>query len=320
MRYGNLKWHVDTAQECIDKQDHQGAIEAANKMERAGYYKEAWRTFHRVFLSKERSPLKIWRGPKDPCRTLLIQPRIRDLGDELRLAHLCERAAQDVGQIIVKTEERLIPLFQRSFPNCFFIGSNENHPAGDHSRTTCYEQLAFFYARTPEEIKPLFKQLRPKPTPDNQKPRGIGIAWYSSAMYKNLPNLEDWAHILKAQTGRVQSLQYREGRAGLEELSTAAARPIKASRGVDQFKDLDGYAAQVGSVKGVLTISNTTAHLAGALGIPCVVILDDGPVTTWPDHENTSPFYPSLRLVRRHHRDWRECLEERIKILNKAKR
>ena len=320
MRYGNLKWHVDTAQECIDKQDHQGAIEAANKMERAGYYKEAWRTFHRVFLSKERSPLKIWRGPKDPCRTLLIQPRIRDLGDELRLAHLCERAAQDVGQIIVKTEERLIPLFRRSFPNCFFIGSNENHPAGEYSRTTCYEQLAFFYARTPEEIRPLFKQLRPKPTPDNQKPRGIGIAWYSSAMYKNLPNLEDWAHILKAQTGRVQSLQYREGRAGLEELSTAAARPIKASRGVDQFKDLDGYAAQVGSVKGVLTISNTTAHLAGALGIPCVVILDDGPVTTWPDHKNTSPFYPSLRLVRRHHRDWRECLEEGIKILNKAKR
>ena len=320
MRYGNLKWHVDTAQECIDKQDHQGAIEAANKMERAGYYKEAWRTLHRVFLSKERSPLKIWRGPKDPCRTLLIQPRIRDLGDELRLAHLCERAAQDVGQIIVKTEERLIPLFQRSFPNCFFIGSNQNHPTGDHSRTTCYEQLAFFYARTPEEIKPLFKQLRPKPTPDNQKPRGIGIAWHSSAMYKNLPNLEDWAHILKAQTGRVQSLQYREGRAGLEELSSAAARPIKASRGVDQFKDLDGYAAQVGSVKGVLTISNTTAHLAGALGIPSVVILDDGPVTTWPEHKNTSPFYPSLRLVRRHHRDWRECLEEGIKILNKAKR
>ena len=89
---------------------------------------------------------------------------------------------------------------------------------------------------------------------------------------------------------------------------------------MDQFKDLDGYAAQVSSVKGVLTISNTTAHLAGALGIPCVVILDDGPVTTWPDHENISPFYPSLRLVRRQHRDWKECLEEGIKILNKAKR
>ena len=56
MRYGNLKWHVDTAQECIDKQDHQGAIEAANKMERAGYYKEAWRTFHRVFSQKNDLP------------------------------------------------------------------------------------------------------------------------------------------------------------------------------------------------------------------------------------------------------------------------
>ena len=320
MRYGTLKWHVDTAQECIDNQDHQGAIEAANKMERAGYYKEAWRTFNKIFVSTANPAQKIWRGPQDPCQTLVVQSRIRDLGDEIRLAHLCERAARDVKAVIVRTENRLIPLFQRSFPNCFFIGLHEEHPAGEDTRTACYEQLAFFYGRTIQEIKSLFMPLKPKETPEEGKPRGIGVSWYSSAMYKSLPSIEDWAHVLQAQQGRVQSLQYKEGRAGLKALSSAAARPIKASRSVDQFKDLDGYAAQISSVKGVLTISNTTAHLAGALGIPCVVILDDGPVTTWPDHSNTSPFYPKLKLVRRCERDWKQCLEEGIDILKSEKR
>ena len=139
-------------------------------------------------------------------------------------------------------------------------------------------------------------------------------------MYKKLTSVEDCASILNAQPVHVQSLQYKESRAGLEEQSSAVPRPINASRGVKQFKDLEGYAAQVGSVKGVLTISNTTTHLAGALDIPCVVIVDDGPVTTWHDHADTSPFYPTLKVVRRHNRDWKQCLEEGIKILNNVKR
>ena len=56
--------------------------------------------------------------------------------------------------------------------------------------------------------------------------------------------------------------------------------------------DLDGFAAQVAGVRGVLTISNTTAHLAGALCVPCVVILDNGSITNWPDHGDTTPLYP----------------------------
>ena len=57
--------------------------------------------------------------------------------------------------------------------------------------------------------------------------------------------------------------------------------------------DLDGFAGKVAGVRGVLTISNTTAHLAGALGVPCVVILDNGSITNWPDQGETTPLYPS---------------------------
>ena len=72
--------------------------------------------------------------------------------------------------------------------------------------------------------------------------------------------------------------------------------------------DLDGFAAQVAGVRGVLTISNTTAHLAGALGVPCVVILDNGSITNWPDHGDITPLYPSTRLIRRGSENWAATL------------
>ena len=115
--------------------------------------------------------------------------------------------------------------------------------------------------------------------------------------------------------GTVQSLQYQEGRAGLAELVKASGRPVKAARRVDQFKDLDGFAGQVSSVRRVLTISNTTAHMAGALGIPCVVVLDQESVTTWPDHGDRSPFYPNTRLIRRCSDGWASTLEKALELL-----
>jgi ADP-heptose:LPS heptosyltransferase len=64
--------------------------------------------------------------------------------------------------------------------------------------------------------------------------------------------------------------------------------------------DLDGFAAQVAALDLVITISNTTAHVAGALGVPCWVLLPSGLGENWYwflDRDD-SPWYPSVRLFR----------------------
>ena len=314
MRYGNLKWHVEKARLALQEGDFRGMTEAANKMERFRYYKEAWRTFHRIDTLQHPVPGRPWRGPRDQTDTLFVKRRLRDLGDELRQVRLCARAAQDVPNVTVLTEERLVPLFKRSFPAVHFISDPDSVQPDQRTATTTYEQLAFFYASEEASIEASFRPLTP-PTPREATPKGLGIAWFSSAMYKKLPGVADWAALLSAVHGRVQSLQYREGQAGLNELVRLSGRPVKAARAVDQFKDLDGYAAQVASVRRVLTISNTTAHMAGALGIPCVVVLDDDHVTTWPDHGDRSPFYPNLRLIRRQEEDWVPTLKRGLELL-----
>lgn len=113
----------------------------------------------------------------------------------------------------------------------------------------------------------------------------------------------------------MKSLQYDELEAGLERLEKVSRRSIIRSP-ADQKVDVDGFATSVASTRGVITVSNTTAHMAGALGKPCAVILDDLDDGSWPTVGDRTPFYPELRLVRRRARDWASVLDEAAAVLN----
>jgi ADP-heptose:LPS heptosyltransferase len=72
------------------------------------------------------------------------------------------------------------------------------------------------------------------------------------------------------------SLQYGS-HADLEAQAEAAHAPLFVDRTVDQLVDMDRFAAQVASIDLVITIDNSTAHLAGALGVPVWVLLPFAP-------------------------------------------
>ena len=171
MRYANLSWHAQQVRLAQAEGNLRGMQEGANKMERFGYYKEAWRTFHLIACMEGPRSSRVWRGPRDQTETLFVQPRQRDLGDELRQVHLVARAAQDIANVIVQTESRLVGLFQRSFPNVYFISDSDSWTPNANIPSTTYEQLAFFYANDEASIRQGFISLTPPPCPD-RRPRG----------------------------------------------------------------------------------------------------------------------------------------------------
>jgi exopolysaccharide production protein ExoF len=73
--------------------------------------------------------------------------------------------------------------------------------------------------------------------------------------------------------------------------------------------------AQLAALDGIISISNTGAHLAGALGLPCVLILDDAFDLAWPATGTQMPVYPSMRIVRRNGRAWGDVLAEARELL-----
>ena len=294
-----MRWRIRTG-------DWDRLRSIGNQFERGRCYRETWKALSAYVENRCTHDLPIWRGPHHACDKLLVLSRSRDLGDELRIIRFLAHAARDVRQVTARVEARLIPLLQRSFPTVEFVDRTQPLDPASFSHMAAQERLAYWYGTDDEAIRTSFLPLVP---PDAQESaRGIGIAWYSRAVGKSLPSIDDWAHALSDLPGRIQSLQYREQDAGLPQLSQRSGRPIQTAGRVDQISDLDQFAAQVAGVRGVLTISNTTAHMAGALGIPSVVVMDNGRVTSWPYAATTTPFYPNCRLIRRERDTWLDVL------------
>ena len=57
-------------------------------------------------------------------------------------------------------------------------------------------------------------------------------------------------------------------------------------------------AAQVAAMDLIISISNTTVHLAGALGVPVWAMLQAIPDRRWMLNLSNSPWYQSVRLFR----------------------
>jgi ADP-heptose:LPS heptosyltransferase len=48
----------------------------------------------------------------------------------------------------------------------------------------------------------------------------------------------------------------------------------------------------------VITTDTSTAHIAGAIGVPVWVILGKVPDWRWLEHGDSTPWYPNMRLFR----------------------
>jgi ADP-heptose:LPS heptosyltransferase len=87
---------------------------------------------------------------------------------------------------------------------------------------------------------------------------------------------------------------------------------------IDQLKDMDGFAAQVAAMDAVFTTSCTTAHVAGALGVPGIVVVPVGRGLHWYwfADRTDSPWYPSLRLARQRTPErWDDAIAEAVHAL-----
>src|SRR5262249_35302121 len=109
--------------------------------------------------------------------------------------------------------------------------------------------------------------------------RVVGISWRSTSTgtgpFKST-RLADWAKILATPDVRFVSLQYGADAAEIEAVKAHFGADIVIDPAVDPVRDVDQFAAQVDAMDLVVTVSNTTAHVAGALGKPTWLLTPEG--------------------------------------------
>jgi ADP-heptose:LPS heptosyltransferase len=87
----------------------------------------------------------------------------------------------------------------------------------------------------------------------------------------------------------------------------------------DALHDLDDFAAKIAALDLVVTVDNSTAHLAAALGRPVWTLLPFAPDWRWMLDRETTPWYPTMRLLRcRAADDWTELLQRTARLLTSA--
>jgi hypothetical protein len=142
----------------------------------------------------------------------------------------------------------------------------------------------------------------------------IGISWRSNNAQNGAQRSLDLAQLASClhQPGvRLVNLQYGEVAEELAELERETRISVWQCPTVDNTLDLDGLAALISVCDQVVSVDNSTVHLAAALGKPTWVLLPFLPDWRWLLTRCDSPWYPSVRLFRQLQRGiWSPVLKE----------
>lgn len=246
------------------------------------------------------------------------------LGDQILHLGMLPSLLDRVAQVSVAVERRLIPLVQRSFPAVEVVDVEQPQlqsparyqvpmsglgpvlrPDWHHFGDT---RLAYLKA-DPDRVRALRLQL----APGNQ--RLCGLSWRSGnelvGAERTVP-LAEWQQVLAVPGYTFVDLQYGDTQAERAAAAHATGVAIGHVQEVDNTTDIDGLAALMTACDVVVTVANTTAHLAAALGRPVLQLLPRtrGVVWYWHEGRDDSPWYPTLRQVRRRvGGDWQEVLQ-----------
>ena len=130
----------------------------------------------------------------------------------------------------------------------------------------------------------------------------IGASWGSPlGKFPGLKSIQiaDLLPLFRLKNTCVVDLQYGETVQERTEFELRHGVSLVHDDDIDQLVDIDSFSAQVAAMDVIITVSNTLAHLAGALGVPTIVLLPAAPQWKWSGSDQESVWYPSIQLVRR---------------------
>jgi ADP-heptose:LPS heptosyltransferase len=130
----------------------------------------------------------------------------------------------------------------------------------------------------------------------------IGISWkslnnrYSSE--KSL-SLEDFENILKIKNSTIFNLQYGDVKKDLKSFTKEQNYKIITLEKLDLFNDFSGLANLLKNLDLFVTVSNSTAHLAGALGVKTILIkpANHASFHYWNYENGKTPWYETINII-----------------------
>lgn len=288
-----------------------------------GDFKTGWKLYEWRFKTRKdpHGQLRVPRydGSDLKGKTIFVYAE-QGIGEELMFSScLCDINGQADG-CILECDGRLVPLFSRSFPSILVIPATERDdadlPYADFKLPL--GSLPYYYRNSRDDFKGCGPWLAPNQDAV-QKWQGrydalgdgvkVGIAWRGGVKQElnrqRSTSLNQWREVFAIPGVHFINLQYGDCSSEIRELHEQCGTRIHSWEDADQLRDLDDFAAQVAALDLVISIDNTTVHMAGALGRPVWCLVPHVPDWRWMLDRDDSPWYPTMRLFRQKGRhDW----------------
>jgi hypothetical protein len=232
-------------------------------------------------------------------------------------------AAQRAARTIMVVEPRMVPLFSRTLPEVVVVplGTDLTPHIRGHVVTAGMVDLQYILGFDPDTIAKLrvpliadaetSRQLRQDYRRGRDVPL-VGISWWSSHSGKDLPSSAEWRTLVDAIPAQFVSLQYGDVSGEIEKLCGNDRSRLIIDSSVDQLKDMDRFASQVAALDLVISISNSGAHLTGALGQRMILVRDDLFRRSWPYLSRSVPWHARTTIIGKDERPWGEAFGEII--------
>jgi Flp pilus assembly protein TadD len=239
------------------------------------------------------------------------------VGDEVMYASCLPDLEAVARDVTLYCDRRLATLFQRSFPAIRILGTDKEatqqvvgRVSPDEIHLLASQLPAYFRrdvasfpsrrcylvadVREVDEWRRRFEALGDGPK--------VGLSWRGGAdpvvrARRSIP-LADWGPLLAIPGVSFINLQYGEVGDEVRKVEKRCSVPIHSWSDANPITDLDSFAAQVAALDLVISVDNSTVHIAGSLGVPVWVLLPRIPDWRWTMAGSDSYWYPSAKLIR----------------------
>lgn len=262
----------------------------------------------------------VWDGK--PVDSLVIYGE-QGLGDEIVFASCVHDAQKVAKHVTIECDHRLEGLFRRSFPDCDVFGTRlittKEWTRKLDAQVACgglpehFRPTKDACPKTPYLVADPERRLQWRALFKSYGKPVIGICWSGGNKFTKRAlrrvGLESFRPLIETTDAIFVSLQHQDA---AEEIN-ATGLPVKQFHWATLTDDYDDTAALVAELDMVVGIHTTVHHVAGAMGVPSVILVPHNP--TWMYVTGDSLAWYASQKFHRQRKDeaWVDCIR-RVKL------
>lgn len=287
-------------------------------------FKDGWKYYEHRWGIKNDPPTRfntskpIWSPEMGYDKKLLIWGE-QGLGDELLFSSILKDVENNFDKITVSVDKRLCKLLEGVFKKISFVDREVKIDQNifDYHLPIC--SLGYFFRKDVNSFfhKELKFNVAAKKFSHKSKKYRCALSWKSISKEigeEKSIKLIDLQDILKINNIEFFDIQYTEEKEELNKLENDHGIKVNTIDGLDKKNDLYSLVQFIKECDFVITIANTTAHLAAASGKTTFLLLQKNKSNGWiweNDYNGQNLWYPKIiKFYKENFYNWSEPIKK----------